>query len=645
MKFLFHAAFLSAALTSSLTFLACDDGVVPANGNAFVTATTVLTDRVSNALTVTSVLAIEGSYGSACTERAGDWVIPFNGYQPGTGETPLTVVLNDVACTLSVTAVKVGPLDSVRRFEGDTPVLLSAAFPAAGVSFADDGGGTIAFFSTFRVTPDVSFGTNFIVEMIFSDDINQTDLDLNPTFVVSSSSGTVANVPAPNGTLSLAGLRVAVDANDIVVLSTGTAVLTQGTQAGESLVVDLGTLGAQPDFGALDVAFHLLGEPTPVVSATQSIDALAFSLVGLDITTPQQRSVIVAHSEQGVTSYQVFVITIRSPSGSTGGDTTAPTVLSTSPTDAAIGVATDVVLAVTFSEAMAPITDAHFVLSTGGVPVTGLVTSSGVEATFAPALPLTAGSTFTATLGAEATDLAGNPLGTPTTWTFTTAVDALGPTAITMGTAGNFAVLAVTGATLGAAAVVVGDVGVIAGPLTGFVLVADPSGTFSTSAGVDGSVFSATDAEPTPTVLGVAGADLDAALVDGIGRTSPDAINLGGGDLGGLIITPGLYSWAAAVVVTTDVTLDGGPDDVWIMQMGAAFSMTAAIKTHLTGGAQAKNIYWVVTGAVALGAGAHLDGVVLSRAAVSTGANATVNGRLLGQTAIGIGADSIVTGG
>jgi hypothetical protein len=133
------------------------------------------------------------------------------------------------------------------------------------------------------------------------------------------------------------------------------------------------------------------------------------------------------------------------------------------------------------------------------------------------------------------------------------------------------------------------------------------------------------------------------AYADGAGRTTPDGINLGGGNLGGLTIIPGLYAFGTAVVVTTDTTLSGGPNDVWIFQVGAALSMTALIKMHLTGGAQPKNIFWMTVGAVALGAGAGLEGNVLSSAAISTGAGATVTGRLLGQTVVALGAGSTVT--
>lgn len=221
-----------------------------------------------------------------------------------------------------------------------------------------------------------------------------------------------------------------------------------------------------------------------------------------------------------------------------------------------------------------------------------------------------------------------------------------GPAPIDLHSAAGFTVLATSGITIGAGGAIVGDVGLTpmaAAGLTGFAPVMNPSGTFSRSNLVTGKVYAANYAAPTPAFLATAKADMQAAYADGAGRSTPDGINLGGGELGGLTILPGLYNWSGAALITTDLTLSGGPKDVWIFQVGGALSMAAAIQVHLKGGAQASNIFWVAVGAVTLGAGAHLEGNVLSQAALSTGAGASINGRLLGQAAVSIGAGSILT--
>jgi len=103
-------------------------------------------------------------------------------------------------------------------------------------------------------------------------------------------------------------------------------------------------------------------------------------------------------------------------------DTTAPTVTSTVPVDAATAVAIGNNLTATFSEAMDPltITDLSFILTDGVTPVTGAVSYSGVTAVFNPAVDLEPATVYTATISTVASDLAGNPLASDAVWSFNT---------------------------------------------------------------------------------------------------------------------------------------------------------------------------------------------------------------------------------
>jgi len=67
-----------------------------------------------------------------------------------------------------------------------------------------------------------------------------------------------------------------------------------------------------------------------------------------------------------------------------------------------------------------------------------------------------------------------------------------------------------------------------------------------------------------PSYLGIAIGDMCAAYNDAASRVNPNFLNLGAGLIGGLTLTPGLYSWTTDVLITTDVTISGGPNDIWI---------------------------------------------------------------------------------
>ncbi len=113
-------------------------------------------------------------------------------------------------------------------------------------------------------------------------------------------------------------------------------------------------------------------------------------------------------------------------------DTTAPTVSSTDPANAATGVAINKKIAATFSEAMDPstISTTTFTLKQGATPVSATVTYAGTTATFAPASALATNTTYTATITTGVKDLAGNAMASVFGWSFTTgaAPDTTAPT-------------------------------------------------------------------------------------------------------------------------------------------------------------------------------------------------------------------------
>jgi hypothetical protein len=106
------------------------------------------------------------------------------------------------------------------------------------------------------------------------------------------------------------------------------------------------------------------------------------------------------------------------------------------------------------------------------------------------------------------------------------------------------------------------------------------------------------------------------------------------GEIGGMSLAPGLYSWASAVSITTDLTLNGPANGVWIFQITGSLTQAASAEVLLAGGALAENIFWQVEGGVLLGAGAHIEGVVLSGTSIALGAGASAHGRLLAKTAV-----------
>ena len=327
-------------------------------------------------------------------------------------------------------------------------------------------------------------------------------------------------------------------------------------------------------------------------------------------------------------------------------DVIQPVVTSLDPADLATGVSINKTIAATFSEAMNPLTisTATFTLQQGATAVSGTVIYSGVIAVFTPTSNLAANTTYTATINTGAMDLAGNVLASNKVWSFTTAAAAVGPAPINLGTAGNFVILSKTGVSTTGTTAVVGDIGVSPVPasyITGFSLILDSTNTFSTSSYVTGKLYAADYAPPTPASMTTAVSDMQTAFTDAAGRTTPDFTELGVGDISGMTLVPGLYKWGTGVSITNGVTLSGGANDVWIFQVAQDLLVNNSAIVTLTGGAQARNIFWQVSGKATLGTAADFKGIILSQTLISLNTGAKMIGRALAQTAVTLNATAI----
>lgn len=194
---------------------------------------------------------------------------------------------------------------------------------------------------------------------------------------------------------------------------------------------------------------------------------------------------------------------------------------------------------------------------------------------------------------------------------------------------------------------VTGDIGLgtTSFTITGFNLFpATPTATdqYSTSPYVvsPGKVYATNYAAPTPDTLRTAISNMESAYSDAAGRTAPNVTDLDLGVIGGKTLVPGLYKWNGPVVITSDITLNGGPDAVWIFQ-ASSISLNAGTSIRLAGGAKAKNIFWQTGGPVTVGSMAHMEGIILSGSGIVLGSGATVNGRLLAQVAVTLDASTV----
>jgi len=212
-----------------------------------------------------------------------------------------------------------------------------------------------------------------------------------------------------------------------------------------------------------------------------------------------------------------------------------------------------------------------------------------------------------------------------------------GPAPVELGSAGGYVILAESAITNVPPSPITGNVGL--SPATG-------AGIDLTCAEVTGVTYDVDNTGPLPcTVMDANGlttaiGSKATAYTDAQGR-APDYNELGAGDIGGLNLSPATYKWGTGLLIPSDVTLTGGPNDVWIFQIAQGLTVSNGVHIVLAGGALPKNIFWATFGATELGTTSHFEGVLISQTSIAMNTGATINGRLFAGTAVTLQQNSV----
>ncbi|GAA4431599.1 hypothetical protein GCM10023188_19300 [Pontibacter saemangeumensis] len=319
---------------------------------------------------------------------------------------------------------------------------------------------------------------------------------------------------------------------------------------------------------------------------------------------------------------------------------TVPTVTATDPANQATIVTLNKVITASFSEGMNPLTmtAASFTLKTGTTTVAGDISYTGTTASFTPASNLSPNTTYTATITTAAKSTHEVTLADNYEWTFTTVANnpsepetpATPQMGVDLKTAGRFGIFAGVGISNNAGFSEIRnlDVGITPGvrsSVTGF-----PPAIV-----VNGAIYASDDIAPpgTAAMLLQAKQDLLEAYLFAEGASSPAPATVAG-DQGGKTLAPGIYKSTSTLLIQAgDLTLDaqGDPNAVWIFQIASDFTTVGGAGGNiiLTGGAQAKNIFWQTGSSATIGDGTSFKGNVLALTSITMNSGARAVGRML----------------
>lgn len=312
-----------------------------------------------------------------------------------------------------------------------------------------------------------------------------------------------------------------------------------------------------------------------------------------------------------------------------------PIVVSTNPQNKDTGVALNKVIIATFNTAMDSTTFSalSYTVKEGVNLVAGSIVYSSNSVSFTPNSQLLPNTNYVATIYKSVKSAAGINMDSDYVWTFKTLTK-FGPQPPDLKGVERFGIISGVGVRNNAGASVINnlDVGIYPGARSS--IVGFPPATI-----VNGNLYAADDAAPIPAMLLQAKNDLTAAYLYAEGAISPAPTTVSG-DQGGKTLAPGIYKSTSTLLIQNgDLTLDaqGNPNAFWIFQIasdfttigGSPYPSPAGGNVILTGGAQAKNVFWQVGSSATLGDYTSFKGNILALTSVTMNAYARADGRML----------------
>jgi type VI secretion system secreted protein VgrG len=191
---------------------------------------------------------------------------------------------------------------------------------------------------------------------------------------------------------------------------------------------------------------------------------------------------------------------------------------------------------------------------------------------------------------------------------------AAGPAPIDLRSTAHFTILATSTTTTTGGGIINGDVGLY------------PAGSQGIPpAQINGTIY---NGDP---IAAQAELDLNAAYNAASPAALPGGSNVGA-ELGTLTLPGGVYqSPSGAYGINGDLTLFGGPNDVWVFQMASTLTVGVGSRVLLTGGAQARNVFWQVGSSATLNSSSIFEGTIMVYASITMNSSSTLDGRALAQ--------------
>ena len=664
---------------ASFTVTCAAPCVTPTGTVALNAANTIATFTLTPGTALVPLTLYTATITAATSLAAGNALASPYTWKFTTVSMPVAPTVTAVAPVNNATGVGINTAVAAAFSEPMAPITGAASFTVTCAAPCVSPTGTLALDAgkadaTFTPTANLAPLTLYTATITGATSL-ASGLALAAPYVWKFTTGSTTDVTRPRVTLTVPATTAPGPTTGVPINSAMTATFTEAMAPATIGDTSFTVTCAAPCVSPTGTVSYQIGSNTAVFTPAAPLTVGATYTATITTAATDLAGNALAGNQAALPAASNYVWTFTASAAVTS---TNVTVKSTNPTAAETGVCPNAAVNATFAVPaglrMDPSTiNAATFTVTGPSPALTAVTAASVSldaatgtiATFTPQSALTNGGTYTATIiggtnGVKDLGVPADDMLSDFTWRFT-AGPATGSciAPVSLGSAARFGDFGGTAGmtNTGTLTVINGDIGTIAtssSSITGFN---DTAGDIYTQTPanigtVNGTIYTCTNSTTGPTSGGpnaaycaiATQARLDAQTAYLALAGMPPGANPGG-NLAGLTLAPGVYTAPAGSFMMQggNLTLDAGgnANAVWVFQMATTLTVggpgaAAPQSVILSGGAQAKNVFWQVGAAATInaGGGGTMVGTIISQAgaAFSTAGNVavvTLNGRAL----------------